>query len=128
MIDQRMLDERDSIKRDSELGRRKHLADLLLLIRHQTLFSYYQTASKVISFSSAENTPQLVIMGDILRHPSEYEMPVRCKAAGQEHDGKKKDYPAQSMILLESSHNQYEYIKPHSSDVKLIIAMGSVLI
>src|SRR6266478_1396210 len=114
-----MLEARDSIIRDKELERRRHVACLLWLVRHRTLFSYYQTRSEVITFSSAENTPQLVIMGDILRHPSEYEMPVRCKAAGQEHDGKKKNYPAQSMILLESSHNQYEYIKPHSSDVKL---------
>jgi len=95
-----MLDERDSIKRDSELGRRKHLDDLLWLIRHQTLFSYYQTASKVISFSSAENTPQLVIMGDILRHPSEYEMPVRYEAAKQEHEGKNKDHPVLNPIFL----------------------------
>ena len=120
-----MLDERDSIIRDNELGRWRHLTDLLWLIRDRSLVSYYQTTSEVISFSSTENTPELVIMGDILRRSGEYEMPVRCDATGQEYEGKKdKHCPAHSLILLKSSHSRCSYGKPHFCDVKLRISSG----
>src|SRR5262249_27680885 len=81
----------------------------------------HQTPCEVISFRSAENTTQRVIVGNVFRSSSG-EMSVGCEAPGQEHDGKKKDHPSNS-TLPKITHSQQKYVKPHRYNVKFLIAM-----